>query len=72
MIRDDIRPDIAVDIKLLHHMLDTLQERLDSATSLKERKIIADMGLLVSGGFSAGLRGNELLNFRLKGFPEHD
>ena len=30
------------------------------------------MGLLVSGGFSAGLRGNELLNLSLRVFLEHD
>ena len=53
-------------------MLDTLQECLDSTISLEERNRIADMELLVSGGFSAGLRGNELLNLSLRVFLEHD
>ena len=33
-----------MDIKLLHHMLDTLQEYLDSATLLEGKKRIDDMG----------------------------
>ena len=33
-----------MDIKLLHHMLDTLQECLDSATPLEGKKRIDDMG----------------------------
>ena len=44
MMGDDIKPDRAVDIKLLHHMLDTLQECLDSATPLEGKKRIDDMG----------------------------
>ena len=69
MMGDDIKPDRAVDIKLLHHMLDTLQEYLDSATLLEGKKRIDDMG---PSCFSAGLKGNTLLNLSLNGVVEHD
>ena len=73
MIGFNIRLDRAVNIELLHHILDTSQEYLDIATSLEKRKRITDMGLLVSGrGGSAGLKVNELLNLSLKGVLEHD
>ena len=69
---DDIRPDKGVDIKLLHHMLNTLEECLNNTGEATGKKRIIHLGCYLSATFSAGLRGNELFNLNLKGLLEHD
>ena len=69
---DDIRPDEGIDIKLLHGMLKTLKKCMECSVGFAEQKRLVDMGFYISATFSAGLRGNELLNLSLKGLLEHD
>ena len=69
---DDIRQDLEVDIKLLHHMLEKLKGKVELSSTFNQRKELVDLGFFLNAGFSAGLRGNELCNLSLKGMLEHD
>ena len=58
MISDQM---MGIDIKLLHGMLKTLKWCMESSVEFEELKRLTDMGFYISATFSAGLRGNELL-----------
>ena len=61
-----------MDIDLLHGMLGVLKNCLEVTKEKEDRKRVSELGLYISVTFSAGLRGNELMNLSLAGVLAHN
>ena len=65
------RPDLRVSIDVLHHILGLLELEFVMEGSLEERKRVVDIGFICAIGFSAALRGEEIMMIDLFSLKEH-
>ena len=63
---DDIRPDMAISIEVLHAMLNKLDLQWERAEHLIEKTRIAELGFFLTAGFSAALRGEEIVKLDVR------
>ena len=68
---DDIRPDLGISIEVLHECLQTLDKRYVDSVDPVEKERCATLGFLMSIGFSARLRGEEIVKIDLYNLALH-
>jgi hypothetical protein len=68
---DVVRSDYAVTSLIVKELLEQLDSEWETSKNEKERKRIADMGLLISAGFLCGLRGEEIMKIDLGGLIKY-
>ena len=63
---DDIRPDMAVSIELLLEMLKRLDKSWEASKLWKEKMEVAELGFFLAAGYSAALRGEEIVKMDMR------
>lgn len=68
---DDVRPDLGIAIEVMHEILRLLDLEFELSWNFEEKKRVVELGFLCVIGFSAALRGEEIMVIDLHSLSVH-